>query len=946
MEEVPILHRKEDAWPFPTAAQPTQPEEWPLRNLPSTSEGRRASPATIRPILLSVQLPAASGSSAFPSIPDDINGFIPESGIESPSTDIIYPYTGTLPVPAAAMPEREEFSPPEVDNVYDLGESLDSQVTEEQNDTIEAADEAFNTSTDNEYKSKVQQQLTTDSWEAQNANHYIGNFLDVLENKSWGNKEASGDTHPIRHPDWVEFYGNGQMRQRPLSKDSFGQVVLACYYAYKCPNSSDEVRQRAKSLLDKWIRYLSSHRWLIHSNYIPNEFEKAGREHANLFEDAKHTNRVTFVGAESFLLYPHELWALKNCAIAIGVPSQSIIPGAAFPFAVDGAVIAPALEELLRYTGDAIEYLYDRLNYSKKWSLELVPGWKDSRVSGTFNFGAFGDLSKSQVRSILEAGVRDTVMSSFKLGTGLGSIMDNVMRPLLPFLYGQEMNTIVRELINQLCPWLDPTVLEQWVAFAIALEGTKQTYKESTAGYAVWPFIMEIESRPYLRVLLEPQLRDLFGFLAQKNNPNGTWAWIARRYDVNAYNKWIKETTAEQDPERFCSRVDYLVLKNLAEKGLPKIPGVLSLSFKGFLDLAARLFREMLDKIWDGFRKGGYIRRWVDDLENIITDMFTPDKVSQIITRPMGEMARVVYRPDGIVKIWKSGPTGTFQSFHSFAKAENGLGHVDNLVEAQERLIDGTLKFWKWGPGRSLEGFGKYIGVPDSGLISGATKVVEVARSALGEVHQVIRSSDGAIQSITNWADGDINGFAKASQRTAQKLCTAAGELLQWTYHPGGSLKEFSKWSKSGPDLSAEAANQVKHAYRQIDGAIDVVEWLGSGVFDRAITYAASLESGLARAADCVLLQIRDINGNLEQWQLDKGITKVYSRWQNVPEDGAAKAVDALVRIERVGEKIVKHLFNGGIAVHTDVLDAAGNVVSSIEGALSDAWDSIKHWHL
>jgi hypothetical protein len=160
------------------------------------------------------------------------------------------------------------------------------------------------------------------------------------------------------------------------------------------------------------------------------------------------------------LLYPHELWALKNCAVAIGVPSESIIPGVAFPFAVEGAIIAPALEELLRYTGDAIDYLYDRLNYSKKWSLDLVPGWKDSRVSGTFSVGAFGSLSKSQVRRIFETGVRDTVLSSFKLGTGLGSIMDNAMQPLLPFLYAPELNAIVRELVNELCPWLDPTVLE------------------------------------------------------------------------------------------------------------------------------------------------------------------------------------------------------------------------------------------------------------------------------------------------------------------------------------------------------------------------------------------------------------------------------------------------------------------------------------------------------
>ncbi|KAL2839426.1 hypothetical protein BJX68DRAFT_272109 [Aspergillus pseudodeflectus] len=627
-------------------------------------------------------------------------------------------------------------------------------------------------------------------------------------------------------------------------------------------------------------------------------------------------------------------------------------------------------QPMVRYSGDAIEYLYDRLQYSKTWSLDLVPGWKHSRVSGTFNIGAFGPLSKSEVRGLFEAGVRDTVLSFFKLGTTLGGIMDNIMRPLTPFLYVPEINAIIRELIDRLCPWLDPAVLEQWVVFAISLEGTKQTYDPSTAGYAVWPFIMQIESKPYLRVLLEPQLHDLFGFLAKKGNPNGTWAWIAHRHDVVneqisvfeaskdvlkwrsyaygqvPYNKWIKETTSEQEPNRFCSRVDYLVLKNLAEKELPEIPGAVGLSFKGFLDLVGRLFHEMLDRIWEEFRKGKYARDLVDDLENHIVEIFTSDEVSRYIKHPTGELVEVVYRPDGVVTIWKWGATGAFASFNSLAKiGSDGLGHVDDLLQVQERLIDGTLKFWKWGPGNTLEAFGKYIGVPESGATRGATRVVEVARTALGGVQQVIRSMDGAIQSVTTWADAEINGIAKASERTTQKVRTAANELLKWTYYPGGTLKEFSKWAKCAPDLSAEAADQVKQAYRQIDGAIDVVERLSTGAFDRAMTYATSLESGLARAADCVLLQIRDPTGYLEEWQLEKGIIKAYSKWQQVSEDGVAQAVNAMVRIEREGEKIVKHLFKDGIGVHTDILDVAGNVIGSVGGAIAKALDSIKHWH-
>lgn len=139
--------------------------------------------------------------------------------------------------------------------------------------------------------------------------------------------------------------------------------------------------------------------------------------------------------------------------------------------------------------------------------------------------------------------------------------------------------------------------------------------------------------------------------------------------------------------------------------------------------------------------------------------------------------------------------------------------------------------------------------------------------------------------------------------------------------------------------------NTFQHALRQVEGKIDVVKWT-RGVFDRSATYAASLPSGVAEARDCIVVQVRDISGALEQWELDRGVVKTYSRWQHSTEEGGAEAVDFVVHIEREGEKVVKRVFKDGVAVQKQILDAAGNVLKSVGGSLSHAWGSIRHWHL
>lgn len=226
------------------------------------------------------------------------------------------------------------------------------------------------------------------------------------------------------------------------------------------------MRSLAQSLLDKFVAYLASHHWILHSNYTPGEFEADGNESVNIFDDNYHKKKTTKAGKESFILYPHELWALRHCAIEVGVPHEIIIPNLAVlagvsNFVIEGPIkdLVP-LEKLVKYSEDAMDYLYDRLQYRKTFSFDVVPGWKEGRISGTLAIGAFGMFGKTHLRQVFESTLRKYLYSMFEVGAMVDDkALDYVMRPITQFLYAPEINLIVRDLIDELCPWLDPAVL-------------------------------------------------------------------------------------------------------------------------------------------------------------------------------------------------------------------------------------------------------------------------------------------------------------------------------------------------------------------------------------------------------------------------------------------------------------------------------------------------------
>ena len=668
------------------------------------------------------------------------------------------------------------------------------------------------------------------SWAAQNAGEAISRFLDVLENKSWGNTDADGWSHPIRHPAWFEYYGNGGKRNRPMSRDAFNQIVLACFYAYKCTHGTSKIQHQAQSLLQKWITYLAAHSWVLHSNFIQNEFETekvdGKSKFANLFADESHMGRITAFGQETYALWPHELWALRNCAMALNIPHLAIAPALNFAVEIEELYILP----LVRQSGDVIEWLYDRLQFHQHFSLDLVPGWKKSRVSGTFSIGLLPPITKRVARDLFERTVRDQLLLAFNTKRDFEGIIRRCLQPLAEFFFVPELLGIVETLMSEILPWANPAVLAEIHDFLVALQISKLAYKPESVGYSFWASAMELEARPYLRVLFEPLSRDYFGFLAKSNNPNGLWAWLAGRNDVvaeqlllfesqaedywvhyaygeNPYNEW-RGKTKDKEPFVRCSRLDYLVLRNLAQRGRPSIPPS-SVSFDIFVKLAEKLFKEFIDGILRDVLGLGYVREFVDAAGKVVREVFTSDTVEQVIRLADGAVLKNVFRPSGEVEQVHWDANGTFQSLSRYAKiAENGVVDVADMIENRIRGFDGVLEIWNWTEGKVLTQYVKYVGTPLSGAASAILRTVLIVRDISGALTQWIHAT-GVLQSFTKWVSSDIMGYAKAIDCTLQTVRAATAELLQWTFHPDGALKEFSRWLQSTLEGGAEGIDMV-----------------------------------------------------------------------------------------------------------------------------------------
>ncbi|KAJ6036164.1 hypothetical protein N7540_000443 [Penicillium herquei] len=220
-----------------------------------------------------------------------------------------------------------------------------------------------------------------DEWETQHAKTTITGFLNVLLEKSWGKTDfvlkgeiAKGD-HPIRHPKVLEWDKSGRN---------------------SCPNCSAEVRTLPQTLLTKWIKYLSEHRWMLLTNWSGTELEEVTYNSGTL---EKQNQRLT---VEGFMLWPHELYALKDCALSLSVSQSIPIPYIDSVLALQD-VLEKGFPDFVMKLSDsfveALDTILGYLNYSDTFDIELIPGWRRSAVKGRYSVG----IDANQKKLILQS---------------------------------------------------------------------------------------------------------------------------------------------------------------------------------------------------------------------------------------------------------------------------------------------------------------------------------------------------------------------------------------------------------------------------------------------------------------------------------------------------------------------------------------------------------------
>jgi hypothetical protein len=339
-------------------------------------------------------------------------------------------------------------------------------------------------------------------------------------------------------------------------------------------------------------------------------------------------------------------------------------------------------------------------------------------------------------------------------------------------------------------------------------------------GYFFFTFLVEMETRPALVPLLKSVARDYFHYMSHRNNPNGLWAWIAGKgaivteqlcrfelvqgdYDWDHY-AWDKEYTdwttgniASDADKKRSSRVDYLVLQGLAEKGAPK-SSQLVLNMKVLLDAIKDAIKSLIEaaiKQYVTSGKGWFM--FTDSAGAVVQYMIEKSAgFVQNIWRAGQQTSSMVHRASGIVEQWRWDVAGYGYSKWAGAASVNEIPRAQDLLELRVRDVDGVLRVWKWGQNKAVTEFLKYSKSLVSGAVDPIDILVQQSRAVDGYLHQWVKV-EGVLQSYIGWAMSSPEGRAVARDCRMQSLRDAAGQVQQWVYEGDRALKTYDHWAST-----------------------------------------------------------------------------------------------------------------------------------------------------
>jgi hypothetical protein len=597
-------------------------------------------------------------------------------------------------------------------------------------------------------------------------------LLNTLTTAAWGNRDGvTGLESPIRHPDDWDYKkvevetnpGSGSFRteivkdrQRPLTKDGFDQILTAVYYASHSPawKQDPAVQSASRALVQKWYNYLVANQWSLDPRMgVPGASWAAPL-------GANGDPQTPVPGPESFILAPTDRYAFQSVANSLGIPTDQAdadryalqwmglladpLGGGSAGFAASPEVVQATADFLANAAGTGLDQILQ--------TRILVPF-----TSSTVTW--IDDGVRKQIVKVFEDVIRDgmraLLVGSTSPGDLLGVAVGNILGQLPSWLGKNQWSSILTTGLKEVLPWLGGDVVET-ATFATTLVVSdmavaRGTLGDDVIGYSVWSVAAEMEARPAMADLLRPLVKAFAADLQGHGKDGALWDWLAGnpgrvqlfldKFQANPLHQWddyawqrswnsfVQATAGTKTA--LSSRVDYLVLQGLQNKGAPA-----------------------------GLT--GVVLSWRDDLVNAIKSLKPQDFVA--LFKGLGVSWQ---------DIINSAVGAGFVSNNSFEVAKFLLNTVKTSLGDAANAISGWLggnqpaAFWAivTGAGRGLaDGVRAIVG---AGFVANdsfkvATYLLNTVKTSLGDAANAISGWLGGNRTAAFWAiaSGASRGYA------------------------------------------------------------------------------------------------------------------------------------------------------------------------------------------
>jgi hypothetical protein len=824
---------------------------------------------------------------------------------------------------------------------------------------------------------------TQDPWEKGHADQVLEGLLETLTERSWGNADDLGRKHPIRHPHDYDYAADGtRFRNSPLTKDSFGAIIAACYYAGTCEHSSIGVKTKARALVEKWIEYLVLNQWRLHSTYIPGEFEAEGGHYKNIFSGPNREPK-DYKGPEGFTLLPHEIYALKSAGTALEVVTDQIEPWTtSLPAALTQSIVDVAAPYLARLAGEALAFVLSSLTIRKPYEVNLggVDDWLFGLLTGELVIDVLPEAAQRSIVEEFQNVLVDAIREGFRLvflgGSPpvdlIGAAVNRIVDRMPDSLDRDSWLGLLTAAMKELAGWLDGTAWIEAGSFVGGLQMTQEIDKPDVTSYTVWSFATGCEPDQVMTTLLRPFAVHFWEYLRGTGNPNGLWAWFVgdagtveeelALFEALRHDRWPNFAFGEkkftdwsaqpEDPSpAFKSpRLDYLVLDGLAEKESPQpTPGPAGDWWNVFVSAALRAIDRIKKEILDQYQADGrYGRDLYDTAGRRVIELweaggkYTRDildgagqRIERLVSQQGGELSRWFWTADGVFS----------HHFRWQRLLPDGTTSPADVVEWLRRNPLGEMERTTWYADHALESYRKWWKSSAAGGASPQDLVHRTRRTADGELTTEIWTNDHVFESLRQWWRSAATGAAEAADATIIKLRDAAGVMNKWTLTVAGVFDTHGTWCRSAIDGSAAAIDMVYSRVRDAAGALEMTTWSTAHVFERYQKWWRSEIDGSAQTLDVVEVSVRDAAGQLARkfWN-ENQVYLSYQRWWRSAVDGSAVDVDLALTQIRDADGVLRqwaHRVDGSFESYgvwcRSAIDGVATTADLVESRIRDA---------